>query len=186
MLSSGQHHGRCEPQPFHEYDGEATMASRRAPQPRATDRGAAMVEFAFVGLLFVLLLTGIISFGLILAFKQNLTQAAAEGARAGATAAPSSVVADATTATQNAVSSFDRTCNLDGLTCTWTVEDCGEDPTDGVDDPALDNCITVELVYDYDGFPLIPKFPVLAAMYPPTLSSSSTSEVNPDLTTTAP
>ena len=71
----------------HECDhtGTTTRHLNRRPTARRDD-GAAMVEFAFVGLLFVLFLTGIISFGLILSFKQNLTQAAAEGARAGATA----------------------------------------------------------------------------------------------------
>ena len=75
--------------------------------------------------------------------------------------------------------SYDQTCNADGLTCTWVVEDCGEDPGDGIDDPAVDNCITVRLEYDYDHHPLIPKFPILAAMYPDTLASSSTAEGNP-------
>lgn len=138
-----------------------------------------MVEFALVGLLFVLLLTALISFGLILSFKQNLTQAAAEGARAGATAASGDVVTEAQSATNNAVSAFDQQCGVDGLTCTWVVEDCGEAVADGIDDPAVDNCISVQLTYDYDNFPILPKFPILSSMYPSSLSSSSTSETNP-------
>jgi Flp pilus assembly protein TadG len=42
-----------------------------------------MVEFAFVGVLLVVLLFGIINMGVLLSFKQNLTQAASESARAG-------------------------------------------------------------------------------------------------------
>jgi Flp pilus assembly protein TadG len=147
---------------------------------RGADRGTALVEFAFVGLLFVLLLTGIISFGLILSFKQNLTQAAAEGARAGATAPRIEAVTRATTATNNAVDSFDKTCGAGGLACQIQEHDCGLPPaTPWVNDPAIDDCITVEVVYDYESFPIIPNFPILSAMYPEELSSSSTSELNP-------
>src|SRR5690606_10438584 len=51
------------------------------PQTRRED-GAAMVEFAFVGVLLVVLLFGIINMGVLLSFKQNLTQSASESARA--------------------------------------------------------------------------------------------------------
>ncbi len=142
-----------------------------------------MVEFAFVGVLLVLLLTGIISFGLILSFKQNLTQAAAEGARAGAVAPTGEAVTRAEVATSSAVASFDRDCadTTDGLSCTFVEEDCGADSDDGVvtDDPNVLNCLTVELTYDYDNNPILPKFPILAAMYPKSLSAASSAEVNP-------
>lgn len=140
--------------------------------------GAAMVEFAFVGLLFVLFLTGIISFGLILSFKQNLTQAAAEGARAGATAPAGDAISRAETAANNAVASFDRSCGDAGLDCTIVEHDCGEDPSAGLVDPDADACITVELDYNYDQYPLIPKFPILSALYPDRIASSSSSELN--------
>ncbi|HSP28344.1 MAG TPA: TadE/TadG family type IV pilus assembly protein [Ilumatobacteraceae bacterium] len=156
------------------------MPARLRPQTRRDD-GAAMVEFAFVGVLLVLLLTGLISFGLILSFKQNLTQAAAEGARAGAVAPAGESAAHATAATENAVASFDRDCvdASDGLTCVPPlVTDCGETIDDGNDDPAVPNCITVRLEYDYDNNPLLPKFPILANMYPKTMSASSTAQVN--------
>ena len=42
-----------------------------------------MVEFAFVVVLLIALLYGIISYGLILAAQSTITQAAADGARAG-------------------------------------------------------------------------------------------------------
>lgn len=138
-----------------------------------------MVEFAVVGLLFVMLLSGLISFGLILSFKQNLTQAAAEGARAGATAVSGESLTDAATATGNAVASFDQTCNSGGLTCTFELDDCGEDPRNGIDNPAIDQCIYVTVVYDYENHPLLPRFPVLSALYPDTVSSGSSSVVNP-------
>ncbi len=158
------------------------MATRRSGRRATGDDGTAMVEFAFVGLIFVLFLTGIISFGLILSFKQNMTQAAAEGARAGAVAPAGTSVVKATTATEQSVDSFSKSCqdmpNNDGLTCVPTLHDCGFDPAIGSVDPAVPDCMTVVLTYDYDANPLIPKFPILAALYPKQISSSSTAEVN--------
>lgn len=144
------------------------------------ERGTAMVEFAFVVVLFFTLVLSIISFGLILAFNQNMTQAAAEGARAGATAPQGTPSAtSAQTATDNAVATFDQECNTGGgLVCTWIEHDCGTDAVLMLDDPAVANCITVGLVYDYDNFPILPKFPILSAFYPSTLTAASSAEVN--------
>src|SRR3546814_14167095 len=65
------------------------------------------------------LLFGIINFGLILSFKQDMTRAAAEGARAGAVAVAGQSEADAEIATDEAVREFgDRFtdgCATDGM-----------------------------------------------------------------------
>src|SRR3546814_14353022 len=65
------------------------------------------------------LLFGIINFGLILSFKQDMTRAAAEGARAGAVAVAGPSEADAEVATDEAVREFgDRFtdgCATDGM-----------------------------------------------------------------------
>ena len=50
---------------------------------RDDEHGAEMVEFAFVVVLLIMLLYGIITYGLILAAQATVTQAAADGARAG-------------------------------------------------------------------------------------------------------
>ena len=50
---------------------------------RDDEHGAEMVEFAFVVVLLIALLYGIITYGLILAAQATVTQAAADGARAG-------------------------------------------------------------------------------------------------------
>ena len=50
---------------------------------RHDERGAEMVEFAFVVVLLIALLYGIISYGLVLAAQSTLTQAAADAARSG-------------------------------------------------------------------------------------------------------
>ena len=47
------------------------------------ERGAEMVEFAFVVVLLIALLYGIISYGLVLAAQSTITQAAADAARSG-------------------------------------------------------------------------------------------------------
>ena len=47
------------------------------------ERGAEMVEFAFVVVLLIMLLYGIVSYGLILSAQSTVTQAAEDGARAG-------------------------------------------------------------------------------------------------------
>ncbi len=52
-----------------------------------------MVEFAFVVVLLIALLYGIISYGLILSAQSTVTQAAADGARAGIVATSSAVAA---------------------------------------------------------------------------------------------
>ena len=57
--------------------------------------GAEMVEFAIVVVLLIALLYGIISYGLILAAQATITQAAADGARAGIVAVASTAVATA-------------------------------------------------------------------------------------------
>src|ERR1700733_14240458 len=55
------------------------------------ERGAEMVEFAFVVVLLIALLYGIVSYGLILSAQSTVTQAAADGARAGIVAASTSL-----------------------------------------------------------------------------------------------
>lgn len=152
---------------------------RRAPHRR--DDGAAMVEFAFVGVLVVLLLTGIITFGLLLSFKQDMTRAAAEGARAGAVAMSGTAWQQANDATEEAVRGFDKECAAaDGLTCNINLHPCGTPVAKRTpSNPAsTGDCVTVELVYDHDGFPLLPEFPILSALLPDEMSDSSVARLN--------
>ena len=69
---------------------EHTEARRPVTHPKRCrgDEGAALVEFALISILLLTLLFGIINFGLILSFRQDVTRAAAEGARGGAVAVP--------------------------------------------------------------------------------------------------
>ncbi len=145
--------------------------------------GAALVEFALVAVLLFTLLFGIIQFGLILSFKQDVTRAAAEGARAGAVAVPTgtetfaeAAETAAVTATEEAVEgiggSFDgEGCSRAGMTCNvLPPAPCAEDPTH--------LCVTVELVYDYDDNPLFGRMPLVDLFMPDEVRSVSVARIN--------
>lgn len=150
-----------------------------------------MVEFAFVGVLLVLFVFGIIVFGLLLSFKQDVTRAAAEGARVGAVAQPPASRPasmyddpryDATMiATEDAVDSFGQECGVDGMDCIVTVHDCGDL---AASDPlvywanSVDDCVTVRLDYDYANFPLIVDPPLLSSVMPDSVVSQSVARLN--------
>jgi Flp pilus assembly protein TadG len=173
-------------------------------RPRATapggdgDRGAALIEFALVAVLLLTIVFGIISFGLILSFKQDMTRAAAEGARAGAVALPTTVFGAndprrlaAVTGTDEAVAGFDRTCGNGGLTCTVSIHDCDDPVPDTNGYHALDtsanvagapnaqpDCVTVDLDYDHAQHPLIVPMPLVSAFLPENLEATSVVRLN--------
>lgn len=166
------------------------------PTPRATPRrlrsddGAALVEFAFVSIPLLLIVFGIIQFGLILSFKQDMTRAAAEGARAGAVALPTgtqtpaaAAQAAADQAVKEAVTQFGggfatdnpsepgRGCQRDGMDCKApVVAPCTAEPS------LL--CVTVELEYDYDDHPLYGRVPLIQVFLPDTVSATSVARIN--------
>ena len=119
-----------------------------------------------------LLLFGIITFGLVMAFKQNLVQAASEGARAGAVAPTGQATTAAYGAADAAVREF-RTggCGATGVTC--TVSPPATCPT-----VAGRQCITVRVDYDYEHHPLL-TLPFVGAFIPNTLTATSSAQVNP-------
>jgi hypothetical protein len=142
------------------------------------DDGTALVEFAFVMVLLFMLVYGIIAFGLLLSFKQNLVQSAAEGARAGAVApnpTPKEVKPRdyANAAITKSLSAYDRSCAAP-LTCNVTFADC---PITGVSPSP--RCITVEIVFDYAHDPFLPDLPLISAFLPDTIRASSTAQLNP-------
>lgn len=136
------------------------MPTARHRSPHRRDDGAAMVEFAFVGVLLVVLLFGIINMGVLLSFKQNLTQAASESARAGI-AVPLDTTDDtaSTTAVEpfnderyevvdkalnDTVGDHDKSCGQplessatptspDGMTCMRKIHDCSDPNIDDYD-----------------------------------------------------
>lgn len=177
------------------------MAERRRGRPDTPtrgrgDEGTSILEFTLVAVLLFTLIFGIINFGLILSFKQDMTRAAAEGARAGAVALPSTVVGAndsrrlaAQTATEEAVKEMDRVCTgTDGMTCVVQIHDCDFTPaandtaaapdSNGYDNNAQPDCITVRLAYDHDDHPLLAKLPMIEPFLPASLKASSVVRLN--------
>ena len=163
---------------------DESMRSHGALRRTAGDAGAAMVELALVMLLLSMFVFGIISFGYLFSFRQNMTQAAAEGARAGAVAVSGQANTQATTAVADAVqSSFGRACSSGGLTCDICVTGfvtCSIPVAERqacLTNAALP-CITVKLTYDYANHPLLPDPPLISLFMPSTISVSSTARVS--------
>ncbi|MDI1461705.1 TadE/TadG family type IV pilus assembly protein [Catellatospora sp. KI3] len=95
------------------------------------DRGAAAVEMAFLLPLLLLVLFGILDFGLLLKAQIGVTEAAREGARA------------ATVDTRGGAAAA-RVAQVDSAYSTSVVSACGADPSPG--DTAV---ITVTYRYDW-------------------------------------
>lgn len=129
----------------------------RRPLFRRNQSGAAAVEFALVVGLFIFILYGLISFGMILATKQRITNAAAEGARA----------AVGQTSPANAVSAATARVLAAGLpagayTPQYSTAACGSN-----------QCITVTITYDLAGHPVVPPAPGLGLVTPNTITSTA-------------
>ena len=127
---------------------------------RRDQSGAAAVEFALVVGLFVFILYGLIAFGMVLATKQRVTNAAAEGARA---AVGSANAADAVTAASARVLAAGLPAGA--YTPTYTTAACG---TSG------NECITVRITYNLNTHPVIPPAPGLGLVMPSTMFSDAT------------
>ncbi|MGH8991260.1 MAG: TadE/TadG family type IV pilus assembly protein [Acidimicrobiia bacterium] len=147
------------------------MTERLSNRRLRGERGAAVVELSICLIVIVVIVFGVVSYGVILSFKQTMTQAAAEGARAGAMGTNTTASGLASNATAKSLGAFGKTCGSGGLTCTFTVNPC-------VPGPPSAKCIEVDLVYDYQGHPLLPPLPFISSFLPTTLRSTFESEVN--------
>lgn len=129
------------------------------------ERGAAAVEFALVAPLLLLLVLGIISYGYMLSFRQGLSQAAAEGARAAAVApagAAREEIAESAVADALGVK-----CGSSYLACSVsTPATCSAD------------CLEVTLTYRYGEDPSKPEFPGSDVAVPDVLTYSATVEIS--------
>ena len=159
-----------------------TGSTKRVGRRARGDDGAALVEFAFVAVLLFSLVFGIIHYGLILSFKQDMTRAAAEGARAGAVAFPAAnAEVDAEAAVTEAINEFGggwagtgcETGARQGMTCVVNP------PADCDGAPGGAECITVTLSYDYGNFPLFGEIPLLGGLTDPeTITAESVARTN--------
>ena len=130
---------------------------------RRDQSGAAAVEFALVVGLFVFILYGLIAFGMILATKQRITNAAAEGARAAVGQTNAGAAKDAAIARILA----------SGLAAgTYTI---GPEPG-GLPrffDCGANKCIEVTVTYNLAANPVVPPAPGLGLITPSSISSTA-------------
>lgn len=145
---------------------------------RRGERGSVLIEFSFVFGLFVFVLYALISFGMVLAAKNSLTHAAAEGARSAV-----GVVDDPATPL---VDEREERARLQvGQSLDWfgskyqpsdttaTVKSCN-----GTLPVTVPACIFVDITYPYDTRPIVPPAPGLGVVIPSKLSSTAVVELS--------
>ncbi|HEY3842750.1 MAG TPA: TadE family protein [Acidimicrobiales bacterium] len=143
-----------------------------------------MIEFAFVVILLVALVYGIVSVGISLAAKSSITQAAEDGARAGIVATGSSVASSAQSqalgdlgwmvGTVTCASANISCQNSAGATCPLTSKLCVNAYTTSGSTTNL----TVLVTYNYKQFPIFPTGPGLGILDPANIASSATLQVS--------
>jgi Flp pilus assembly protein TadG len=126
-----------------------TGRTRRGP----SQRGAVLVEFALASTLFMMLVYGGLSYGVMFWVKSTLTHASAEGARAairstdpvaGAKASAEAIL-DASMPTGKAT--WAKPVTPTTAACTYN---------------ASETCITVTVTYPYAAHPVLPSLPLLS------------------------
>jgi Flp pilus assembly protein TadG len=144
------------------------------------ERGAEMVEFAFVVVLLIMLLYGIVSYGLILSAQSTVTQAAADGARAG-------IVASTTPLAVAEQQAGDDVTWMGKGACYEPDAPVTGSPTAAIKCVALpeacpsninNQCIKVTVSYSYASDPLFPILPGLNIITPSTISSTDVLQVS--------
>jgi len=130
-------------------------------------RGAVVIEFALVFVLFFLLMYGIVAYGMVFAIKHSLVQAANEGARAAVRdvgGLPARIELARAVATESIAWLGDRAPEPQ-----VSAEDCATTPY---------VCLSVTLVYDYAGSPLVPALPALGVVLPDNLTGQATVQLD--------
>ena len=162
--------------------GRLERPQAESPKRCRGDAGTALVEMAFIITPLCMLLFGIVIYGYLMGFRQNMTQAATEGARAGAVVPPDAhsspktyndAIAAATDATNHSLQSFGKQCGSDGYTCSAGVDWCMDN---GVASTTT-KCITVNVSYDYANHPLMPTVPIVTKFIPSRFDSTFTAQV---------
>lgn len=148
---------------------------------RRDEGGAAAVEAALV-LCFVVLpvVFGILSYGYMLTFRQSLSQAATEAARAAAVKAVNgdtvmrqeAQTIAAKAAVDEAVGTFSSTmkCGVDNLSCDVVFEPCPDVSPAG--------CVKVSVSYPYREHSLLPTVPGLGFTLPETVGYTAVAGVS--------
>jgi hypothetical protein len=133
---------------------------RQCRPPRSREDGSVLVETAIVSTLLFLLLFGIVTFGLLLAYRQNMVNVASEASRAGAVATADEVVARADVAAEIAASGFGRSCAVDsdGLACESSLVPCPGSATD--------YCVHVVVHHSNADDPVVAPLPLVSMFVP--------------------
>ncbi|TIC88142.1 pilus assembly protein [Nocardioides sp. GY 10113] len=135
--------------------GAAVRFRRGSGASRRRGRGAAAVEFALVLPILLYLVFGVIDFGVALSFRQSVSQAAAEGARAAAVQVdPSLRQDDSVAAIESALSGTGKSCSSAGMTCGFEAAPA-----------SCPACVKVSVSYDYKEYPLIPSVPGFGILF---------------------
>lgn len=156
------------------------MANRR----RSSEHGAVFVEFVLVLPFLIGIIFLIINFGVMLSFRQALSQAAAEGARAAAVAPSNHTYNDRRTrATETVNLAFQGqdgstvSCGGGGLGC-YVSPDAAPGLPAGPACGEANKCIRVTLVYDYEGNPRINVPDFFGPLLPDTLTYTASARIN--------
>src|SRR5690242_17721260 len=149
----------------------STLAVRDSA-PRNRERGAALVEFSLVAMLFMFIVYAIAVFGMMLSTKNSITHAASEGARAalGVSDLPAATL-DArriTQATTTVASSLNGS-----LGSHYSPSDVSATIA-GCDSPAdTHKCITVRITYPWSTRPIIPLAPGMGLATPNNITATA-------------
>jgi len=134
-----------------------------------------MVEFALVIGLFVMVLYGLIAYGLALSLKQNMTHAAAEGARAAIGAVPNVGETQQDAEKRVAKQTVDRAMSsYSQYSSTMTDAQVGNSQCNPNPPSATAQCITVTITYPYSSKPIVPNAPGLGVVIPDTMKAKAT------------
>jgi len=159
-------------------------------QKRKYEQGAAAIEFAIIFPVFFIIFYAIVTYGLIFAAQQTLTLAAAEGARAAVRYQAGSTQVARQTARVAAA------CDMANQSIAWLrTAGQGGAPAKGVCATGITEvvatptncsgangvtCVQVQVTYDYDKAPLIPKLlgPVMSLPTPKLLQGRAVAQIN--------
>lgn len=143
---------------------------------RHDEAGAAFVEFVIILPFFLFLTFSMVSYGGMFTFRQTLSQAATEGARAAVIAPANSTFAVRSSRAVSAVNEAfsgelggNVSCGTGGLTCTIpsTPTSCGDSA----------QCISVTLNYAYASNPRIPVPQFLGFIVPANLTYTASARI---------
>lgn len=139
-------------------------------------RGAALVEFAISCSLFLGLIYGAVSYGVVFWVKSSITHAATEGARSSigsvlSCPTPPGACVSAQARAQSFAQGIVNNLLPSGYAGHANVT--ASPPTNCPNASTL-TCITVTVTYPYKNFPIVPALPPVFPVLPNTLTSTAT------------